>query len=429
NLNLNGNGNVVAARAQGNANGNNARQNRNQIRCYNYRGVGHYARKCTVRLRRRDAAYLQTQLLIAQKEEAGIQLQAGEYDLVAVVADIDEIEGVNANCILMANLQKASTSGTQTDSAPVYDSDGSAEVHENYDDNKIFNMFTQEEQYTELLKPIPGSHQVPQNDNNVISEDTSVEQGGETVDIPEPQQVVEMNDLSNTVTSNLVPTITESKDVINDTMIPPVMFRINSFKTSREDKFVPINKVRASVRTNLITVSQPHVITKKHVNSDSNALFSIEVDNTAKTIRPQPRSNTKNDRVPSTSKSSCIKNKDVEVEEHHRNLLLSKNKKHMKRLTKTGTMKKPTSEDDLHGLDNTTHSANLKAKFKIDDEFLKILRDNTFNRVDKDDVIDHMEKDEIRRILGFGIWHIDYLYSMTCCIEIDDMVYSGKDVC
>ncbi|GJS05551.1 retrovirus-related pol polyprotein from transposon TNT 1-94 [Tanacetum coccineum] len=38
---------------------------------------------------------------------------------------------------------------------------------------------------------------------------------------------------------------------------------------------------------------------------------------------------TKNDRVPSMSKSSCIKNKEVEVEEHHRNLLLSKNKKHM----------------------------------------------------------------------------------------------------
>nr|GFB14869.1 ribonuclease H-like domain-containing protein [Tanacetum cinerariifolium] len=36
------------------------------------RGVGHFARDCTVRPRRRDAAYLQTQLLIAQKEEAGI---------------------------------------------------------------------------------------------------------------------------------------------------------------------------------------------------------------------------------------------------------------------------------------------------------------------------------------------------------------------
>nr|GEZ96641.1 Gag-Pol polyprotein [Tanacetum cinerariifolium] len=56
--------------------------------------------------------------------------------------------------------------------------DGSAEVHENYDDNEIFNMFTQEEQYTELLKPVPKTQQVPQNDNDVISEDTSVEQCG-----------------------------------------------------------------------------------------------------------------------------------------------------------------------------------------------------------------------------------------------------------
>nr|GFA06491.1 hypothetical protein [Tanacetum cinerariifolium] len=52
------------------------------------------------------------------------------------------------------------------------------------------------------------------------------------------------------------------------------------------------------------------------------------IDNT-KTRRPQPRSNTKNDRVPSASKSSQSNNKGVEVEEHHRNLLLSKNTKHM----------------------------------------------------------------------------------------------------
>nr|GEX02103.1 putative ribonuclease H-like domain-containing protein [Tanacetum cinerariifolium] len=43
----------------------------------------------------------------------------------------------------------------------------------------------------------------------------------------------------------------------------------------------------------------------------------------------KPMSNTKNDRVPSASKSSQSKNKEVEVEEHHRNLLLSKNTKHM----------------------------------------------------------------------------------------------------
>nr|GFD44261.1 hypothetical protein [Tanacetum cinerariifolium] len=61
---------------------------------------------------------------------------------------------------------------------------GSVEVHdyENFDDNEIFNMFTQEEQYTEVLEPIPEQHQVPQNDNNVIFEVTSVEQGGETVE-------------------------------------------------------------------------------------------------------------------------------------------------------------------------------------------------------------------------------------------------------
>ncbi|GKE81210.1 hypothetical protein Tco_1551210, partial [Tanacetum coccineum] len=141
NQNPNGNGNVVAARAEGNANGNNG----NQIRCYNYRGLGHLARNCTVRPRRRDVAYLQTQLLIAQKEEAGIQLQAEEFDLMAAAADLDEIEEVNSN-------------------------------------NDIFNMFTQEEQYTELLEPIPEPHQVQQNDSNVISEVSSIEQSGGIVD-------------------------------------------------------------------------------------------------------------------------------------------------------------------------------------------------------------------------------------------------------
>nr|GEV00669.1 hypothetical protein [Tanacetum cinerariifolium] len=110
------------------------------------------------------------------------QIGNEEYDLMVAAADLDKMKEVNANCILMANLQQASTSGTQTDSAPIYDTDKSAEVHGNCDDNKIFNMFTQEEQYTELLELILESHQVPQNDNDVISEDTSVEQGGETVE-------------------------------------------------------------------------------------------------------------------------------------------------------------------------------------------------------------------------------------------------------
>ncbi|GJW82462.1 retrovirus-related pol polyprotein from transposon TNT 1-94 [Tanacetum coccineum] len=541
----NGNGNVVAARAEGNANGNN---------------------------------------------EAGIQLQAEEFDLIAAVADLDEIEEVNANCILMANLQQASTSGTQTDKAPVYDLDGSAKVqlHDKCYNDEIFNMFTQEEQYTELLEPIPEPHQVPQNDSNVISEVPSVEQGGGTVEqhpvnveetrayheslfhnfavevekvnsvnrkvkeknaelttelaryknqercfeisqekydklersfkgkinrffssrrkkglksdfkiredelldkqiqlenkvkeldnilvktgqsiqmmhmlspkpdsfyhteqkmasgyqnlfylkqarqkqqslyngkvllekhdpstvydseetlelaqesllkmqllnkeikpanytkinhlsgvfvsqtamsreelylsntfnmanvsksisIPNeefsndttpsvahkflneiPQKVNKTHDLSNPVTSNSVPTTEESKVFDNDKVIAPRMFRINPFKNPRVEKFVPNKPSKASVRTNPITASQPHVIIKKAVNSNSNGFSSTGVDNTTKTRRPQPRSNTKNDRVPSASKSSRIMNKEVDVEDHPRNLQVSTNKK------------------------------------------------------------------------------------------------------
>ncbi|GKD28119.1 hypothetical protein Tco_1234333, partial [Tanacetum coccineum] len=99
-------------------------------------------------------------LHIAQKKEAGIQLNSKEFDFMAIVGAYDEIEEVTANCTLKDNLQQASTSGTQTDSAPVYDSDGSAK----------------------LLEPIPEPHQVQQNDSNVISAISSVEQSGGTVE-------------------------------------------------------------------------------------------------------------------------------------------------------------------------------------------------------------------------------------------------------
>nr|GEZ32247.1 hypothetical protein [Tanacetum cinerariifolium] len=51
--------------------------------------------------------------------------------------------------------------------------------------------------------------------------------------------------------------------------------------------------------------------------SDLNGLSSTGLDNT-KTRRPQPRSNKKNDRVSSVSKSSRSKSKEAKVEEHHR---------------------------------------------------------------------------------------------------------------
>nr|GEU83027.1 putative RNA-directed DNA polymerase [Tanacetum cinerariifolium] len=208
--------------------------------------------------------------------------------------DLDEIEEVNANCVLMTNLQHVSTSGTQTDKALVYDSNGSAKTELEGTKERFKNSIIKKgNEYAKLW-----------NDwyKNVKNANTT-----------------------KFVTSNSVPTPEESKVVKNANLIASGMFRINPFKTSREENFVP-NK---PIRIKPITISQPYVITKKYVNSDSNGLSSTRVDNTAKTKRPRPRSNTKNDRVPSASKSSCSKNKEVKIEEHPRNLLLSKNKKHM----------------------------------------------------------------------------------------------------
>nr|GEY03734.1 hypothetical protein [Tanacetum cinerariifolium] len=139
-------------------------------------------------------------------------------------------------------------------------------------------------------------------------------------------KIGETNALSKPVTSNSVSTPQVSKGVNNAKVIAPGMFRISSDKVSREAKKVP-NTVSASSRTKPITVSQPSVITKKGMNSNSNGLSSTGLAHT-KTRRPQPRSNIKNDRVLSASRSSRSMPKDVKVEEHHRNFLLSKKNKH-----------------------------------------------------------------------------------------------------
>ncbi|GJR26130.1 hypothetical protein Tco_1102362 [Tanacetum coccineum] len=116
----------------------------------------------------------------------------------------EETERVKVNRTSEDTLQQASTFGTQSDSTPVYDSDGSTEVHhlENCYDNDIFNMFTQEEQYTELLEPILEPHQVQQNDSNVISEVSCVKQSGGTI-VQHPATPEETRALYDSLYNNL----------------------------------------------------------------------------------------------------------------------------------------------------------------------------------------------------------------------------------
>nr|GEZ08970.1 hypothetical protein [Tanacetum cinerariifolium] len=175
-------------------------------------------------------------------------------------------------------------------------------------------------------------------------------------------KVGKTNALSNPVTSNLISTPQEHKSVNNDKVIALGMFKIKHSKTSREAKHVP-NIVSASARTKPITVSQPPIITKKDENSDLNGLSSTGVDNT-KTRRPQPRSNTKIDRVPSASKSSRSKNKEAEVEEHRRNLLLSKNNKHMSSACKLVAPSNSESHVDFSNGDNACTSNAMEPKIK-----------------------------------------------------------------
>nr|GFA39672.1 hypothetical protein [Tanacetum cinerariifolium] len=63
-----------------------------------------------------------------------------------------------------------------------------------------------------------------------------------------PPKVGKTYALSKPVTSNSIPTPQRSKVVENVKVIAPGMFRINPFKTTREEKHVP-NKVKASTRS------------------------------------------------------------------------------------------------------------------------------------------------------------------------------------
>ncbi|GJT16139.1 hypothetical protein Tco_0874845 [Tanacetum coccineum] len=143
-----------AVQNDGNEVGQNAVQNPSIQNVENMNGLreGHYASNCTVKPRKRDAAYLQQQLQIAQDEEAGIQSTQEEIEFMVAADAYEETERVKVNYTSEDTLQQASTSGTQSDNAPIYNSDGSTEVpkDENCYDHDTFNMLTHEVQYTDL---------------------------------------------------------------------------------------------------------------------------------------------------------------------------------------------------------------------------------------------------------------------------------------
>nr|GEV83284.1 integrase, catalytic region, zinc finger, CCHC-type, peptidase aspartic, catalytic [Tanacetum cinerariifolium] len=284
--NQNGTGNVVVAKAEGTGNG-------NQARCYNCKELGYIARNYTARPRRRDAAYLQTQLLIAQKEKAGIQLQVEEFDFIAAAGDLDEIKEVNDNCILMANLQQASTSSTQHDRAPVHDTDGSAEIVElefqvvNYE-REISHLKTT---YKNLFDSIK-SNRAHAKLHDLIFENAKLR-----------ARLFEKTFESVKNTSGT--SVTSHGDKPKLSVVTPLSKMLHASMTSH-------------------SVPQPREFNVvKHRNLIAPGMFKINPSQT-----PRPKGNTRNARVPSASKSSEVK-KIVTIEDHRRTLLLSNNRKTM----------------------------------------------------------------------------------------------------
>nr|GEV90765.1 retrovirus-related Pol polyprotein from transposon TNT 1-94 [Tanacetum cinerariifolium] len=272
-----------------------------------------------------------------------------------------QMVGGNANLNGNGNL-------VATGKAPVYDSDGSTEVHdyENFDNNEIFNMFTQEEQYTELLDPIPKQHQVPQNDNNVISEflkeaakfvgdfKSLAKEADESLTKHKALEL-EIERLFRTVVSRDIMFVVQNNSVVDtsnlQTELERTKERFENCIIKKENEYAKHwndwNTYKNLFDSISLTPTQTKTIIASLQNQLQNTIYenaklraqlfkkvSVQKDNkhgvdNTKTRRPQPRSNIKNDRVPSVSKTICNKNKRFEVEEHRKNVLLSKNKKHM----------------------------------------------------------------------------------------------------
>nr|GEW68233.1 ribonuclease H-like domain-containing protein [Tanacetum cinerariifolium] len=321
--------------------------------------------------------------------------------------DLEEIKEVNANCILMTNLQQASTSGTQIDKDPVYDSDGSTE-----NDNNVMSAVSNMEQSRGITEQNPATVEETHGYfesiyNNLAIEDekvntvnrkmkeTKADLTTELARYKNQEKCFEINQekydklercyqkyvyqekcltkkinalhLSsakmimtlNEETKNLNNQLSKEKSTVSCLQQEKKKLK-SDFKTCKDellDKQLQIeNKIKeldnifeddeslAKHKTleyeierllkEVVSQDIMSIVQSNYVVDTSNLQTQLERTkersrHTAKTRRPQPRSNKMNDRVPFEFKSSCIKNKEVEVEEHHRNLLLSKNKKHM----------------------------------------------------------------------------------------------------
>ncbi|GJZ74464.1 hypothetical protein Tco_0638610 [Tanacetum coccineum] len=134
--------------------------NTSTVKCYNYNEKCHLTRVCP-KPRVRDSNYFKEEMLLAKKDEAGIDLNDGENDLLlADIPDEEVLEELNATCIMTERIQ---TINNDSEAGPSYDSDIANEVH---DSQKSFinDMFA---------KYVVGNSENDEQDNNVHDHKTA----------------------------------------------------------------------------------------------------------------------------------------------------------------------------------------------------------------------------------------------------------------
>nr|GFB49159.1 hypothetical protein [Tanacetum cinerariifolium] len=108
----------------------------------------------------------------------GIANQSGTGNVVAAKA-----EGTgNGNQAKCYNCRGLAGIQLQAEELDFMDAAAEVQLNDNCYDNEIFNMFTQEGQYTDQLEPVPEPQLVPQNDNHVTYVAPSMVQSGGTVE-------------------------------------------------------------------------------------------------------------------------------------------------------------------------------------------------------------------------------------------------------
>nr|GEU57120.1 hypothetical protein [Tanacetum cinerariifolium] len=283
-----GNRNVVTTPAEGNGNGING----NPIRCYNCRGDGHYASNCIVKPRKRDATYLQQQLQISQEEEAGIQSTQEEFKFMAAAYASEETERVKANCILENNMHVAQKFLNEVKSTIVtlkrvvkqkmtldihnWSSSAHQEIHKVVKD-EIFPIVNQVDARMQNFEI-----QILKEATKFVRDFKSLAKEADESIAKQKALELEIERLLREVISQDIISVVQHNSVVDSSNLQTELDRTkerfenciikkeneyaklwndwtNPSKTSRVDNVVPNKPVKASVRTKLITGSQPHV--------------------------------------------------------------------------------------------------------------------------------------------------------------------------